>query len=804
MQMTERGRAMWRTCLASAFRTALACTIVGAATLYGPEWILRFVAFPAFSYVTVILIITDATLGDTLRGCWLALYATCQSVAPAIITLRLIGPARLTAGTTALAAALAAFVVVLPNNLTHLVAKRIALGQIVLIYVIGYINGAETEPVMHPLRVAASTALGVIACVLALLVPFPRLATCEVKQSFKEIGQNVTTRVKLYMKAFCADAAEDATSAMASVSQARELSRMSSKLYQTIKRYQPSMRWERLPFMIWRWQNVNDNKGEKLQSMEIALRGMEMVLASKTPIPSSILAGEVKDGIKNMQERVILSIKRVNNIPQPSVTPETDLEKPDECLQKLQEIPETSQDLPFYFFLFCLRLLETISTAKPEENKAKPEEKNKGSVKSKNRSWISGWDSKKVMPAIKLSLSLGLAIFLGSLYSKPNGYWAGLPVAISFAAAREATFKVANVKAQGTVIGTVYGVMGCFVFQRFLTVRFLSLLPWFIFSAFLSKSRMYGQAGGISAAIGAVLILGRKNFGEPSDFAIDRIIETFIGLSCSIMVELVLQPTRAANVAKLELSRSFHALYECASLFGAKPSKAEIVESQKKLRSHLNSLKKSTEEAQAEPSFWFSPFNASQYEKLFKSLCRMADLLQFSSHAIGFLGEQGKGKSPQCKEILIRDVDKDLKSLTQSIGLLAKSFEEITLLKSLDALEKALVKNDNSSWDIELGKTPNPSFSSPESEPEKILNTYLQHCRGVADGMFRAEEEREEVEVDKSEVVLSLSALGFCVEKMGQEAIEIEEMVKEVVQSENPSSHVNLHEISCKIRSLYK
>ncbi|KAJ0238865.1 hypothetical protein HA466_0234110 [Hirschfeldia incana] len=801
MPMTERGRAMWRKCLASAFRTALACTIVGAATLYGPQWILRYVAFPAFSYVTVILIITDATLGDTLRGCWLALYATCQSVAPAIITLRLIGPARLTAGTTALAAALAAFVVVLPNGSTHLVAKRIALGQIVLIYVIGYINGAETEPVMHPLRVAASTALGVIACVLALLIPLPRLATCEVKESCKEIGQSLTTRVKLYMKAFCA---EDAISAMASVSQARELSHTSSKRYQTLKRYQPSMKWERLPFKIWRWQNVSDNQGEKLQSMEIALRGMEMVLASKSTIPPSLLAGEVKDGIKNMQERVILSIKRVNNTPQPSVTPETDLEKPDECLQTLQEIPGTSQDLPFYFFLFCLRLLETISTAKPEENKAKPEDINKGSVKSKSsRSWISDWDSKKAMPAIKLSLSLGLAIFLGSLYSKPNGYWAGLPVAISFAAAREATFKVANVKAQGTVIGTVYGVMGCFVFQRFLTVRFLSLLPWFIFSSFLSKSRMYGQAGGISAAIGAVLILGRKNFGEPSDFAIDRIVETFIGLSCSIAVELVLQPTRAANVAKLELSRSFHALYECASMFGAKPSKAEIVESQKKLRSHLSALKKSTEEAQAEPSFWFSPFNASCYDKLFKSLCRMADLLQFSGHAIGFLGEQVKGKSPQCKEVL-RDVDKDLKSVTQSIGLLAKSFEEVTLLKSLDALEKALVKNGNSSWDIELGKTPNPSFSSPESEPEKIVNTYLQHCRGVADGMFRAEEEREEVKVDKSEVVLSFSALGFCVEKMGKEAREIEEMVKEVVQSENPSSHVNLHEISCKIRSLYK
>lgn len=55
------------------------------------------------------------------------------------------------------------------------------------------------------------------------------------KQSCKELGQNVTTRVKLYMKAFCSD---DSMSATASVSQARVLARSSSKLYQTLKRYQ--------------------------------------------------------------------------------------------------------------------------------------------------------------------------------------------------------------------------------------------------------------------------------------------------------------------------------------------------------------------------------------------------------------------------------------------------------------------------------------------------------------------------------------------------------------------------------------
>lgn len=177
---SSRPRAMWRTCLASAFRTALACTIVGVATLFGPQYIKKQVAFPAFSYVTVILVVTDATLGDTFRGCWHALYATIQGVCPAILSLWLIGPARLTAGTTAIAVALSAFVVVLPEN-THLIAKRIALGQIVIVYVIAYINGGLTETIMHPVHVAASTGLGVFACVLALFFPYPYLACCEVR-----------------------------------------------------------------------------------------------------------------------------------------------------------------------------------------------------------------------------------------------------------------------------------------------------------------------------------------------------------------------------------------------------------------------------------------------------------------------------------------------------------------------------------------------------------------------------------------------------------------------------------------------
>lgn len=177
---TDRARAVWQRCLASAFRTALACTIVGCTTLYGPAAVQHHTAFPAFSYVNVILIVTDATLGDALHGCWLALFATIQSVGAALPSLWLIGPARFTNGTISLAVALGAFVVAFPEG-THLIAKRIALGQIVIMYVIAFINGVDThEAIMHSLNVAASTAIGVLASVIALLVPYPRLACWEV------------------------------------------------------------------------------------------------------------------------------------------------------------------------------------------------------------------------------------------------------------------------------------------------------------------------------------------------------------------------------------------------------------------------------------------------------------------------------------------------------------------------------------------------------------------------------------------------------------------------------------------------
>ncbi|XP_059302645.1 uncharacterized protein LOC132054690 [Lycium ferocissimum] len=784
---SSRARAMWRTCLASALRTALACTIVGLTTLFGPPYIKKQVAFPAFSYVTVILIVTDATLGDTFRGCWNALYATIQGVCPAILSLWLIGPARLTASTTSIAVAISAFVVVLPEN-THLIAKRISLGQIVIVYVIAYINGGLTETIMHPLHVAASTGLGAVACVLALIFPYPFLACCEVKRNCKLFAENASERFNLFVKAF---SAEDNTCALAFISQAKSLIKTGSKLLQSIKTKQESMRWERFPFKFLR--PYGENPGSKFQDLQTPLRGMEIALDNSPSFPVGVLNSELKSGLYMLGEHISEKVNSMS-LESSATVPESNPENSQKFFQTLHTIQPTKKDLPSLFFLFCMNLFinKPIAPSPPKEGSTK-QENQEGFLKKSCTNYLSiTKNNKRFTPAFKCSLSLGLAVFLGSIYSKENGFWAGLPVAISLAGSREATFKIANFKAQGTVLGTIYGILGCFVFEKYVQIRFLSLLPWFIVSSFLRQSQMYGQAGGLAAIIGALLILGRKGFGPPSEFAIARITETFIGLSCSIMVEILLQPTRASTLAKFQLSKNFEILHECIGSisFG---SSGNLVESQNKLKLHINEMGKFIGEAEAEPNFWFVPFHGVCYRKLMGSLSKVVEYLHFGSQAFMLLEQESGGI-----DNFVNNLDGDFKLFKDFVGSSIKCFKEVSLVKSLALLDKEFEKK-KLSVDVELGTSPSSFYniirSAREEEIDENFRSYFQHSKEFVDQIVNGEEL-------KGQVLLSLSALAFCMDGLVKETIEIEKAIKELVQWENPSSHVNLHDISCKVRAL--
>lgn len=167
--------------LGAAVRTAIACTIVGVATVYFPPSVRQQIKYPASSYVFTILIVSDATLGDTLRRIILIAYTTALSLLSTMLTSYLARPLGISALTASAAAAINAFVVVMLGG-TDLVAKRISLAQIVLIYIAAFDfeQAHVLRPVLHPVPVLATTVVAVAAAVLALLVPFPRLACREV------------------------------------------------------------------------------------------------------------------------------------------------------------------------------------------------------------------------------------------------------------------------------------------------------------------------------------------------------------------------------------------------------------------------------------------------------------------------------------------------------------------------------------------------------------------------------------------------------------------------------------------------
>lgn len=562
------------------------------------------------------------------------------------------------------------------------------------------------------------------------------------------------------------------------------------------------MKWERPPFFRPHYMSPT----KRLQEIDTALRGMEMALRNINSFPVGILDDDedLRHDLKTLEDHVSLTIKNAKHNSSDGGGSLTVNPEPNNTISTNQflhshhhTIPTTHQDLPIFFFLFCAKLLHKMPLVEPLKEPLVQKNETPSEGREKWANWAGTFKSPKFIPALKCSVSLGLAVFLGLHYSKENGIWAGLPVAITFVSTREATISVSNVKAQGTVLGSVYGVLGCFVFERFLPIRFLSLLPWFIFTSFLQRSKMYGKAGGVSAVIGAILILGRKNFGPPSEFASARIIETFIGLSCSILVDLIFVPKRASSCAKAELTKTLATLHESIgslSLMG----KTSLGENQNKLKKHVNELRKFVAEADVEPNFWFLPFHSACYNKLFKSLSELTDLLHFGGHALKFL-EQEFRRNEACFSVIERDIG----NIKEVMCCSMKSLEEISKMKSLKFLDKELEKN-NISYDVEVGKSAKSNIclvsGLSEDDIEKTVGSFLQHSKNAVDEIDFGEGECEV----KNEVVMGLNALGFCLSAYMRETMEIEEAMKELVQWENPSYDINLYDISCKLHALYR
>ncbi|KAL9252434.1 hypothetical protein AKJ16_DCAP13527 [Drosera capensis] len=776
---------VWRRRLGAAMRIVFAYGIIGYATLYGPMWIRESVSYSAFSYLTATLIVSEATLGDTVRETWHAIVGTCLVMGPSILSLRLIGQVQFTTNMAAVLVAVGAFWVAFPESVP-LMSKRIAFGQLVIVYVGTVIKGATTDVVMHPLGVAASTGLGAFASVIAMLLPFPHLAACEVTKRCEEYAENAIDRMNLYMKGMVA---EESSTVLELAAEAKLLSESAAKLLRIIRKYQDGMMWE-VPH--WRLLRPDfKNPAERLQEVEVSLRGMEMALTSRTQKAHDAVDQELKEEFQVMARNLTQKLEQIQtSLPFSSKVRVQNTN--DDCSDEKPlplNICNTQHHRSLSFFLFCIKYLNKESQSVPQ-NHEKPEA---GGVENNNiikwiRRLLPGHNS--LVFAIKCSLSLGLAVLLGLTYKKERGYWAGLAIAVSFVRKRQATFWASNARIQGTALGSIYGVIGYFICHRYTSLKLAFLLPWIVFTTLLRHSKMYGEAGSISAVVAALLLLGRAGYGTPTEFAIARSAEACIGLFCFVLVEVLLQPERATSLSKEQLSRCFGTINQfmgiivtlCLShmkLDSAVPEPS-VQEEKVKLKAEINQLRVFVEEAKAEPNFWFVPFQGDSYNSLHRSITKIADMLFFIASAVELLNQEmqksGEGWRDNQEQISI-----DIELFKNKISTCMEYLEEATSTDRSQHEQKDKQKAD--STDLELGKQHTSSkYKIPtidDEEIENILITFLQHARDVTNSYQAAQ--NPEV---RNKMLLSLGCIGYCMASLVTEVREVETLVIELVRKQ--------------------
>lgn len=774
---------MWKVKLFAAFRISLAYAIVGCTVLYSPPEVRKYVAYPSFSYLTATLIVWETTLGDTLCGTWHAFIGICLVAGASILSLWLMQLEHLNSILAAVFVALGTFVVALLRFLP-LLSKRIALCGLVLVYVGAAIEGPESGIVMRPLHIAASTALGAVASILAMSLPVPHLATLEVKNKCKSYVKNATRRMNLFMKAMIT---EESSEALELAAEAKTLGESAAKLMKNIQKCQDGVLWE-VPHLRLTGRGYKQ-PSDSLKEVEVTLRGMEMAIAvSRSQIPTDSIDQQVKDEMKAVAEQLTQKFAQIKTL-LPFSAPTAPYQNQKNDAEKSLS-PDIMQHLSMSFFLFCTKYLKRDSSSAVNKDDDHPKslfmEDEKPGWGMRLKHWLPR--RQDILLATKWSLSLGLAVFLGLTYNKNQGYWSGLAISISFATKRQATFSGANARAQGTALGSIYGILGYFVCHKFASLRLAFLLPWIIFTTFLRHSKSYGEAGGISAIIAAFVILGRVGYGRPSQFGIERMTEACIGLFCFLLVEVLLQPRRAATLSKKQVSLCFGVIKDFMEQFvaikttGLSQSRPPLEEAKRKMQKKTVALKEFTREAKLEPNFWFKPFPSDNYALLLSSISRMVDLLSFTASATEELSEELKKAGVTWKDNT-EQICIDIELFKTKICSSLKYLQEETSTKPSSADQKQQ-EAGTSSNDIETGSPQGSKrfsiTSADEEELENIIDTFLQHSRELVES-HRVAENAE----DRNKVLLCLGCIGFCMKSLVSETKEVGKVVKELSRREN-------------------
>ncbi|GLJ40915.1 hypothetical protein SUGI_0846450 [Cryptomeria japonica] len=848
-----------------------------------------WMAFPLFAYIMAVTVVGEASLGEALRSAFSVMAGVLHGALPAILVLWVIKPERFSTWVTTLCVTVSSFLIVW-SNMIHITSKRVACAQVVMIYVSAFSNRENLDPVMYPLRVAATTFVGTACALLALIFPVPRLACYQVQEKSKLTARITSEVLRILVEAFSANDYKEVNSLRF---QAKSLSSAGLTMLEKVQNKQDYLRWE-LPGLG--YSSSVSAISKEFCNLRQSLAGMEMALQySSTFEIGPLMHALLKDPLLYLAEWTSLALKqagsvcfaRTNTMPNQE---ELIVEKVRAALNSLDEVltvltqrayhsnmqkPNPSNKssdhetlssdafgcyLPTFFFMFnlkrlCKEAIDVLCYSDPSSEKLQQivpmgNGKQETSTLSQNNSdycrlcalplttisinvdapqqgaqteailqWLIRYfcqiyRDRMVVP-LKCSLSLGLSVLTGILISSKHGFWGGIAVAISLSSSREATFKLGNVRVQGTVAGSIYGVIGSVLTEKYMVLGIVALIPWVVFTSFLRQSKMYGYAGGVSAVVSAVFILGRKTSPSPSVFAMERITETMVGIVCYMVVELILQPRRAATIARKELVLTLSHLQEYTTaiisaqitqqcIHSLPAALSQFKDKENALKYHICQLRRSIEEAKTEPDFWFLPFPETIYSKLLGDVCKIGDLLHFSMRSYESIIESCSSSHISIEAIydLIRD---DLQEFGYRVSPPYQCFVQVLEVKSIPKLIFHHHNHQHHTFaDLESGSETQPAheehphnselrqISQSIADDEDAINSLLKSIKVLmADACLTG----RDVGGLNNDLIIALSSLAFCLDNMMKELKQVERDIHEILQWENPWSLIDMWEI---------
>lgn len=298
-----RERTFWRSRLGAAFRTGWACFIAGL-TLQLSNMLVDWVTFPVFCYVIAVTVVGEATFGKALEDAAGVIRGTIQGIGMTILVMQLLSPEKISIGVAVACISVSSFIITYPRN-AHLLSKRVALAHSGIIYITAVVQKEKMDEILFPLKLAGTTVMGAVCAVVALSVPFPRLAVFQVHSQSKLSARIASQHLRVMVDAFCSTKFSRASALNL---QARSLEKLGSNVHAEITSRKGGMCWESRGFQCCRMKDL-DHLTESLSSLREDLIGMELALQSDLGSPRRPLHGMLKDTLICITDWACLALR---------------------------------------------------------------------------------------------------------------------------------------------------------------------------------------------------------------------------------------------------------------------------------------------------------------------------------------------------------------------------------------------------------------------------------------------------------------------------------------------------------------